>query len=635
MRKFFLTFLSFYLILFSLASSVFAESKPNFAPGQIIPKIPKTTADPILENGGVYPMWGPVCQRYTYHTIYRDKEGRPPEYVRLYFNGNWIDVDPTSPKTSLSEQDYKKGVTYAYEFVPNKIGPNFFFFETSNGKGKTREGIIDSPGNGPVLFEGDFLHNQVVLIDKETGKIVLDYPTGNQWIGGVALSDDGRYLAVKTSLEILLFDTTKPEKPLWVYSSEMGNSPMMIGGDVKGGVAISGDGSKIFASQGDQVILFSKGSSRPVWQSSIGNAYNVAISKDGNYVAAATAGSETNENSNLLVLWNVKSSKLLWQYHSSGNFHDVSLSADGKYVVGATGCPDRKAYIFSRDSNKPIMQSDQLTYDSPVSRSKISSDGSLAVFNTDGGPNSSMLFLFSRNSKIPLWKFNAPISRSSRALGISPDGNFIGIADMTGSIYLFGKEKNAPLKEWKINATIGALDIADDGSFLAVGGTDNKLYLLDKAGGRKEFNLNEFVQEIDISGNGKHVAAGTGGSNYFFEEVISPNKQKIYDCAKVIEPETPFLEALKLMKGEGDNGQNKFVQALAGKKNSSSFGLLGKIVNFFKKVFGFESEKNIPDSDLQEETEKQEIEGECGNTICEPMRGENKQNCPRDCSGEN
>ena len=102
---------------------VFAEDKGP--PGRTFPKLPKTPEDPILENGGVYPMWGPVCQRYTYHTTYRDKEGRAPEYVRLYFNGHWLDVSPENP----NDQDYKKGVRYVYKYVPNKLGSNFFFFE--------------------------------------------------------------------------------------------------------------------------------------------------------------------------------------------------------------------------------------------------------------------------------------------------------------------------------------------------------------------------------------------------------------------------------------------------------------------------------------------------------------------------
>lgn len=83
---------------FGFSKVASAESKPPPGPGQMIPKLPKTANDPVLERGGVYPMWGPPCQRYTYHTTYRDKEGRPPEYVKMYFNGNWITPEKEDPK---------------------------------------------------------------------------------------------------------------------------------------------------------------------------------------------------------------------------------------------------------------------------------------------------------------------------------------------------------------------------------------------------------------------------------------------------------------------------------------------------------------------------------------------------------
>lgn len=620
-----------FIFLSAFSSNVLAESKPNLGPGQVIPKLPKTADDPILENGGVYPMWGPPCQRYTYHTTYRDKKGRAPEYVKMYFNGKYIDVS----KLDSNDNDYKKGVTYAYEFIPNKIGPNFFFFEASNGVGKTREGIIDSPGNGPVLFEADFLHNQIVLIEKGTGRKVIDYPTGSEWVGGVALSGDGKYLAVKTSAKVIFFDTTKPSKPLWVYGAFEDVTPGMVGGDVKGGIAISQDGSKIFASVSDLVLLFDKKSNKPIWKYNVGNAYNVGISGDGNYMAAATAGTEENENTNLIVLWSAKSSKPLWQYHASGNFHDVTLSYDGRYIAGATGCPDRRAYIFERSSNNPLLKSEPLTYDSPVSRSKIASDGSLAVFNTDGGPNSSMVILFSNKSKTPLWKFSSSETRASRALGITPDGKYTGAANMNGEVYLFENESNHPLKEWKLGAAVGAFDISDDGNFLAAGGTDNKLYVLEKDGSKRDFTLNEFVQEIDISSNGKYIAVGTGGSHYFFEEVYSPNQKKIFDCSKAIEPEISFSQMTKRMDGGNGNGSSDFAKRSENEVSKNSLSLFEKIVSFFQRIFGFRVARDSAPGGSPDPREETGAEGECGNTICEPNMGETKQNCPKDCSGEN
>src|SRR3990167_8425708 len=140
----------------------------------------------------------------------------------------------------------------------------------------------------------------------------------------------------------------------------------------------------IFPVMGQKSLaLFDKSSSKPIWMYSGGNSYNVAISKDGKYMAAATAGDEADLNANLIILWNGKSEKPLWQYHAAGNFHDVSFSDDGKFIAGSTGCPDRRFYLFSKDSNNPLIKSEQLTRDSPVHRAKISADGMLAAVGSE------------------------------------------------------------------------------------------------------------------------------------------------------------------------------------------------------------------------------------------------------------
>ncbi len=591
------------LILVSLISLipgvVFAEVKQ---PGSgtavgIIPKLPKTTNDPVLQNGHVYPNWGSPCQRYTYSTVYSDKEGRAPEYMKIYFNGKMIDMN----KTNSADNDYKKGVQYEYKYVPNKLGSNFYYFEASNGKGKVRDAIIDSPDNGPVLFESAFDKNEIAVIDSSSGKKVLQFPTGKEWVGGVALSNDGKYLAAKTGNHVYLFDTGKPEKPLWQFNC----SECMEG---KGGVDISGDGSKIIAAIGETTLLFDKGSSKPLWkyQKNNNNAYNVAISRDGKYMAAATMGEESNLNSNLLILWNDKSGTPLWQYHASGNFHDVSLSDDGKFIAGATGCPDRRAYIFSRDSNKPIMRSEPLTYDSPIAKSKISKDGSLAAFTSEGGPDSSVVMLFSKDSTKPLWKFEDGKQRAARGLGFSSDGKFIGAVTMAGDVYLFSKEKNVPLGTWNLGKAMGALAIADDGSFLAVGGVDNKVRILKKGSKDiKEVAFNEYLQELDISANGKYIAAGTGGSIYFFESFADENK--VFECKNVIEP--PPENQLAGNSVSVDQGKKP--------------GLLEIIIDFIKNIFQPKSEST---------TSGQAV---CGNNLCEPGLGESKATCAKDCSGGN
>lgn len=538
-KGFIIFILTLFFVVFT-TNFVFAEDKNS--PGGMIPKLQKTANDPELFNNFVYPMWGPVCQRYTYTVSYRDKEGRPPQYMRIIFNGKPIDMEKVDP----NDNNYKEGVRYVYKFVPDKIGSNFYYFEASNGLGKTRASIIDSPDNGPVLFKGDFLHNEIAVIDTKTGEKIFSFPAKEEWVGGVSLSDDGKYLAAKTSKHIYLFDLDNPKEPEWVYEHDVGSE---IGGDLKGGVAISGDGSKIIASIANSILLFNSSSNKPVWRYNMaGNAYNVAISKDGKYMAGATGGTESDINTNLLILWNEESGKSLWQYHSSGNFHDVSLSGDGKYIAGSTGCPDRRYYLFSRDSNQPLIKSEMLTYDSPVHRAKISADGSFSAVGSESGAGA--VFLFSKDSKEPIWKFPTANGSSVRALNFTPDGKYVGASTFGGQAYIFENKSNQPAATWTLNAALGGMDISDDGSFIVVGGTDNKVHILSRD---KKINFEvpfeEYVEEIDISADGKYAAAGTGGSVYFFETISRDNET--VPCATIIEPR-PIEEVMKGSSGLGE-----------------------------------------------------------------------------------
>jgi len=665
-NKFIIFGLLFVYFLFSF-NSVLAEDKS--APGGIIPKLPKTANDPELFNNFVFPEWGPVCQRYTYTVTYRDKEGRLPEYMRIIFNGEAIEME----KANSDDNDYKKGVRYEYKFVPNKVDGNFYYFEASNGVGKTRASIIDSPDNGPVLFESAFDNNEIVLINSFTGDKLWSYSTKEEWVGGVALSDDGQYLAALTSRHVYLFSTDS-EKPIWQYQF---NQSSPIGGGSRGnGIAISKDGNQIVAALGMEVALFDRNSSQPVWKYQA-PAIAVAISKDGQYLVAGVVKQDVEKGGNVVLIWDAKSNQPIREFGADSNFHDVSLSADGQYFVASTGCPDRKAYLFSKDNPDPIIKSERLTFDSPVSKSKISADGSWAAFATEGGPDSSVVVLFNKNSPTPVWKFDNQKRNSSRAMSLTPDGQFIAAATMKGDVYLLNKDSNKPVKQWQLNSSIGALDIADDANFIALGGSDNQVWILSKNGGEKKIQVSEFVQSLDISAGGKLIAAGTGGSVYFFEEYLSPNKNKVFECQTIIEPAPKD----QLMQASNQDGQAKpNLRYQTGRLPGMLFGFgfigllmfLGIFTGLRKLAFLEKSKLTLwklsqakPVSSLHLTGRKVNIilsiltaifllltlgavfmnrpgeagspqekdSGTCGNNLCEQGLGETRQNCPKDCSG--
>jgi len=646
------------LSCFFFSNIIHAE---DLAPGSVIPKLPKTANDPVLLNGKIYPFWGPVCQRYTYSVVYSDKDGRSPEYVKIYFNGKMLEMQKENP----NDKDYKKGVKYIFQNVPNKYGSNFYYFEASNGLGKARASIIDSPDNGPVLFDSDFKNNEIVFIDPVAGKELWRYQTGVEWIGAVALSNDGKYLAAQSSNHIYFFDTTN-NKPLWVYESPTKGN---IGGDVKGGVAISADGTKIFAAINGKAVFFDYKNNKPVWSYNLeqngGGAYGVDISRDGLHAAVAMAGSESSANSNVLILFD-KDGKKLWQYHSSGNWHEVSFSEDGLYLAGATGCPDRRGYLFSIDLPEPIIKSEPLSKESPVDEARISANGGVIAYGVESSYGA--IILIDKNTQKIIWKYETPQRRSVRALMMTPNGELIGAGTFGGDVLLFEKKSNIPIEQIKINSAIGAFDISDDGSFFITGSADKKIRIFHRGEGRAraEIKLNEYVGELDISANGKYAVAGTSGSVYFFESIIDLNNTKVSNCSQIIEPPK---EDTSLFGGQNGGGSKDNIE-----KKENPFSLpkiisacgtflfliilvvyliifhkrkikynkiilisLGLIVflSLFTSIFFWliKSETiRLKNSGLQEESQILPEDNLCGNSMCEPDLGETKENCAKDCT---
>ncbi|MDD5626858.1 MAG: WD40 repeat domain-containing protein [Patescibacteria group bacterium] len=664
MKKILILFCALVAIFWAIP--VIPDAKAEDLPSGVIPKLPKTANDPILSEGKIYPFWGPVCQRYTYSVIYSDKEGRTPEYVKIYFNGKMIDME----KADANDNNYKKGVKYIYKNVPNKFGSNFYYFEASNGLGKTRDSIIDSPDNGPVLFDADFKENEIILIDPESGNLKWRYPIQEEWVGGVALSDDGRYLAAQTSNHIYFFDTEKSE-PSWSYQSPTGGA---IGGDVKGGVAISARGDKIFAALNGKALMFDQNSNQPIWTYNLGNngggAYGVDIAKNGAYAAVAMAGSEEDLNSNVLILFDAKDKKL-WQYHSAGNWHEVNLSQDGSYIAGSTGCPDRRGYLFTKDSAEPIIKSEPLSKESPIDETRISADGSLIAFGVESGYGA--IVLMDAQKKEILWKYETSQGTSVRALAMAPSGNLIGAGTFGGDILIFEKNSNKPIEKLKINSTIGAFDITDDGLLFATGSADKKIRVFEKGAGKAkaEISANEYVGELDIAANGKYLAAGTSGAVYFFETIRDLENKGVFACKEIIEPkaeDTTLFGGQNSGNNLADSADN---QEKPVKKETSSwltrgaiiFGgiliiaLFGYILICRKRarppkkliiilisfsiilalivVFYFGQWKNVEsDKSLdQGQIKKEGQENICGNTLCEPNLGETKENCAKDCLG--
>lgn len=541
------------LIIICLSGFTFAEEKSTFG---IVPKLSaEEMQDAPALRGGVYPSTGVPCTNFTYFAQYQDDKGRGPAYVKIWHNDKWYDM-------AFLEGTPKAGATYVYHYVPTSGKSNFYYFEASNGLGKARAGIIDSPDNGPVLFSEKLDNNEIVLLDNK-GNNLWAYPTGKEGVEGVAISKDSNYIAAVTGFHVYLFSKDN-NKPLWNFCVNCQPSSAMSGN--MEGIAISQDGSYIAATMQGKLYFFERASNKPVWVAEIESG-SIGVDMSDNAKTIAVGVANAGKQGDKIFLFGKEGNKLGEYkashpgYEQTGNFYRPDVTPDGRYVAVSTGCPDRRAYLFSGTGNL-IFRSEQLTYDSPVHKSAISDDGSLMAYSADNMQGKEIVFLFDNKGK-KLWSFSSQGDGTARAVSISGDGNYIAAGTSKGNIYLFSKNSNRP--EWKYTATtffsqFGDIKLNQDGSLLAAGGTTKKVYLFSKNSNQPlwEYQANTWVTKIDF--NGEYIVAGTGPREYFFEGNSVPDTE--IDCKEIIQPE-PLMNYLGKNRGIINTGQQGTELSLA------------------------------------------------------------------------
>ncbi|MFA6214046.1 MAG: hypothetical protein WC717_02095 [Candidatus Micrarchaeia archaeon] len=540
---------------------------------------PKLTAAetqdaPALSESTVYPMWGQPCTNFTYRVHYSDSKGRTPEYVRINLNGQWHDMKKGSGS-------YSSGVLYTYNYIPKSGKSIFYYFEASNGVGKARAGIIDSPDQGPVLHADKFDNNQLALFSRQGAAPLWEYGLGKEMVSSVALSSDGKYAAAATPAAIYLLSADDGQL-IWRFCKSC--SEPLLPMPEYAGAAISADGSYIAATLKDTLYYFGRGNATPLWSASIeSNAIGLAMSADGQRVAAGVGNAGARGDK--IIFFDGSGNRLSEYrplqpgYAQPGNFYRPSMTPDGRRVAASTGCPDRRAYLFSGDGALEF-QSGMLTSDSPVHKSSISDDGSLAAFSADHISGREIVFLFDASGR-KLWGFSSPSDATARAVSISANGNYVAAGTSAGNIYLFSKSSATPL--WKFPSQggysqIGEVALSPDGSLLAAGGTAKKVHLFSKSGSTPLWSaqMDAWINALDF--NGERILAGTGMLEYMFEG--NSASQDEVSCQQVIQP--PPIEATGLQPGPGnDSGHEGYAV--------------------------------------------------CGNKICEPGAGEEWATCPSDC----
>lgn len=490
-----ITVLIFGTVLFSILSpTVFANTPPK------------------LTNGGAQPSFVTIGTPVVHRVTYTDEDGDLPGYVRVHFPMLGAGVAKEMMKIS---GNYKTGAVYEYSWAPDVSLE--YYFETSDGKTiaklPTYEGGTLAPTDVISEMSDD---NKIYLFSKDSNQPIWSYNTGADWVHAVAMSSDGNYITARTSDYIYLFSRDS-NKPMWKYLCvpETGKNKEAKAG----GVAISKDGKYIVGGCPNSLNLFSKESNNPIWsyQTQNTNLYAVDISSDGNDIVGGTMGSSE------IILFSKNSNNPLWKFKGEGDMHGLAISSDGNYIAGGAHCPDRRALLFSRQNNDPLV-SYIASKNSPVWTADISSDGKYAAYGLDGGKGEfNNFFIFSSDKKEPLRTYAVP--GWVRSVSMSGDGKYVATGSGIGySVYLFDRDTDKPLWKYKTGERVGSVSISSNGKYIVAGSKDKNIYLFSKESAKPLWNYKAgyWVNAVAISSDGNYVAVGTGASQYLSEGSNAP-----------------------------------------------------------------------------------------------------------------
>ncbi len=425
------------------------------------------------------------------------------------------------------------------------------------------------------------------------GKMTAKLP----WYGGTLAPVN--IISEKLEGNRIYFFSKENNEPLWSYD---------IGENQVQNAVISDDGSHIAAKTNNYIYFFSRESSTPLWKHQCetgaedpsGGSGWVDISTDGNYIAGGCRGS--------LSLFS-KSGKLIWAYKDDIGIYAVSISADGEYLTVGTSFSDELIF-FSKKSNKPLWK---YRATSDVHGLSVSSDGNLVAAGSHSPEEAA--YLFSRESNVPLTKFKTSPDAPVWTAAMSRDGKYtaygLDSADTYTSIFLFSNDKNTPSKTWATDWWVRSVDISSNGKYIVAGSGDHNVYLMDRDKDEPlwKFEAGERVGSVSISQDGNYIAAGSKDKNVYL--LSKESKIPLWNY------KTDSWVASVAISSDGN-----YIVAGTGAAQYMSEG--------HHTVYN-------PEKRLEEETKiKGESSGKeavCGDGVCEGP--ETKENCYKDCCGEN
>lgn len=447
-----------------------------------------------LKNPQLSPTWGEAGSSFTFKVTYL---GAPPSYVRVFINGRPYDMAPTGLM-----DDGSPIFQYVWTASEN-LGALSHYFEADENGIPIRIPPSDK-GNffGPQIIEQLPQQNYLYLFQVKDGSIIWEHDSGSTWIEDVAISRNGRTIAVRDSQGLVQTFSAGDSKPRTEYMAQSG----------AGDIAVSDDGQLIAAACSDRLLLFKAGDDKPVWtyQATGGEYASVCMSRDGHRIIAGGANRRVD-----YFIPNSPKPRTTYRVKSIAGASTLALDPAGDVAAIATGCPECEVLLIRPETKEQISRWNVST-DASAAELAVSSGGKYLAAVIDAGYSSlgPRIFVYERGIAKPMIKYQA--HGPYRALGASDDLQVIAAGGADGQLICFIGLENKPAWTRSFNGSVGAVAVTRDGRYVAAGFMDRRVICYEAATGNEMWSYQSanYVGNVAFSPDGKMLAVANGASHY-------------------------------------------------------------------------------------------------------------------------
>ena len=370
-------------------------------------------------------------------------------------------------------------------------------------------------GNGINIVDGSVINPNQNICSCQT-ELLWNYTMGDAG-RGLAITPDGKYLAVGSwDSNLYFFDTSNPN-PLWNKTI-----PGLIYQ-----VKISANGDYIVACSGTNALyLFQKSSSTPIWNFTAGDHIrSIALTPDGNYIVIGSWDHN-------IYLFDRLSALPIWNYTFGNRVYHVDISSDGFIIVA--GGVNVGVHVFNMSKTTPLVwvnNSMSTVYGMDLS----ANDQDLVVGTLTG--TTGTIFLYNIFSPDPIQKFET--TKTFGHVSITSDGKyFVGVVSFEYRCYLFEKGIENPVWNFTAGNQTEDVKISGDGNFICFGSYDHNFYLFNRPNiyanlekkemlCQKSYQTGDIVYSVESSENGEKMATISNDNQvYMFHNEICETQQE-------------------------------------------------------------------------------------------------------------